>query len=504
MNPSRQASIPDEHLDHVRAVPLRDQPATRLRGSLQAERPPDPYHQIFRGLDHPKAVSFTEARAVVERNGLRLPAAYARPSPVTPIGLLHSPKRSSVLDLLAVLMSYGAVTNNQAAAFTGDLAYADPHSPLVADLFRSGLIALSPAYSQFGLGSVGHGAAVYKLASRKKVRELRDHLTYAEWVSVTGGRPPGIGPVHIRHDALAAELALRSAQLQRVGTVLGPHFSMLEELTLMSAHAGKTKGGPDLTIVRDDGLRIAVEITATIGKSFVQKVDRWAKTLAANPFGQSGLMVIFLAAPSVEDQNDRGDWPRRDIYGAVARAAKDFPGRPGDRTADRMGAATWREWFPDSLVATERFTSLTVDRPTGREPLWETCDLLDTATLRIDPASRRDRRSVIASAALLAQTPPEVRLPHRPADLYVDVLRMAASTVPSVAPLRERSATRAPGAGQGVAGDSYIPERLLGTTTVARTPRQRINSAARRATEWPIPPRRVNRRSTPSSPASPT
>jgi hypothetical protein len=314
MKPSYLAPLPDEHLD-APTFALTPSPPTRLNGNLHAETAPDPYHQIFRGLSHPPVVSYAEACRVAKRNGLRLPAAYARPSSVTPLDLLRSPRRAAVLDLLAVLVSYGAVTNNQAAAFTGEVAYADPRSRLVADLFRSGLLAVSPAHREVGIGSVGQGAAIYKLSARSSVRELRDFLTYAEWLALTGARPLPTTSVNVRHDVLAAELALRAVALRRVGTALGPLFSTTADLVPPGPLAARVAGGPDLTLVRDDGLRIAVELTATIGRAFDQKVKRWAELLSTHSFEHTGLAVVFLTAPSLESLHDRGDHVRRDVLG---------------------------------------------------------------------------------------------------------------------------------------------------------------------------------------------
>jgi hypothetical protein len=439
-------------------------------------------------------MSIAEARAVAERNGLRLPAAYARNRDVFPIDLLRSSRRNSVLRLLGVLASYRAITNSQAAAFVGDVAFADPRSGLVTDLFRSGLINLSPAHLNYGIGSFGHGAAVYTLGSPKKVLALRDVTTYAEWLAVSGNRPLARSRVNVRHDVLAAELALRLSQLPGVGTVLGPHFSTFADLLPGTDGARAPQGGPDLVMVRNDGLRIAIEVTATIGQHFKAKVDRWARRLAAGRLDKCGLAVVFIAAPTLEDRHGRGDYPRRTTYREVARATRQHPGIYGDRTAERMGVATWREWFPGPLLASERFTRLTVDRPVGREPLWEECDLLDRGTLPVTGEDTRSLRSTIVNAALLAQTPSDLRGSHRPADLNVDLLRASVGPVHAVEPLRDRSSTRSVGAGQGAAADSYLPARLLGPTADAPTPHHLVAAPSRSPSDWPLPARRVKRR----------
>ncbi|MFN3602706.1 MAG: hypothetical protein ACK4UY_15090 [Dietzia sp.] len=484
---SRLPALPAEHLDAGRSFSLPSHPPTRLKGNLQAETSPDPYHQIFRELNHPPVVSCVEARTVAERNGLRLPAAYARSARVKPVDVIRSRDRAAVLNLLGVLLSFGAVTNNQAAEFTGHAAFADPRSRIVADMFRSDLLALSPAHLDYGIGSVGHGAAIYKIASRAQVSALHKFLTYAEWLALTGCRPLPTGPVHVRHDVLAAELALRSARLLEVAAVLGPHFCTLADITSASPFGGELRGGPDLTIVRQDGLRIAVELTATIGQRFDKKVERWARVLTENHFDDSGLVVLFLAAPSIEDLRERGDHVRRSILRAVDRAARNHLGSSRSRTAERMGVATWREWFPDSLIATERFSRFSVLRPTGRDPRWETCDLLSMPAPNTSTDLSRARRLVAINATLLAQTPASLRHLERPGDLNTDLLRQAAGPAPTVAPLRDRSSTRLPGMGQGAASDTYLPERLLGTSSEPRTSHQLVTTEARHPRDWERP-----------------
>lgn len=466
--------LPAEHLDPVPTFAVPPQLPARLAGNRVSNHAPDPYYDVFRDRSEASVVSYDETHEVAERNGRRMPRVYAALSGRSTPELLATPERNAIIRLLAGLASYRALTSTQAAALCECPGLADPQSGLVADLFRVGLIRLSPAFQGETLGSAGRGVAVYQLGARKQVTTLLALLTHAEALAITGGYKLSTQRAHTRHDVLAAEVALRLSSIPHVGTVLGPHFSTFERLGIHVARSEQI-GGPDLVVVRDDGLRIAIEIAATAGNSFHTKAERWAKILEENPFETSGLTVVFLSAPSLESLHQRGTWPRRDLYLTVDDARTKHPGGVRDLTAARMGIATWREWFPEARLANDRFRLMRVDRPTGRTPLWEPVDLLDPDTLRVTGPSSRNLRAVIVAAALLAQTPPRLRDKHRPADLNTDLLRR--DTIPLPVPV----------AAHGAASTAHLPRRLLGPGPSTLAEHQRVDAPARSPHDWHLP-----------------
>lgn len=463
MQTNRSKPLPAERRDHRHSYPLDIRVPNDSGDYRPALKAHDIYYETFEEVvRHPGATSIHQARKRAARSNLKLPAAYEREAPRWPDDFLRPSRLNRVLNLLGVLTSFRAVTNNQAAAFTGDPSLANPRCDLVSGLFMCGVLDLAHPYLGYSLGVAGGNTTAYQIGNPDLLGELQRHLTWAEWLAVTGNRPRPAEPVNIRHDILAAELALRASQGLRVGTVLGPHFSRFSDAKLRNAVP--KRGGPDLTIVRDDGLRIAIEITSSIGSQFEDKVARWARLLAQNPMDLSGQTVIFLVAPSPSAPKNYASQVRRLAYEHIKKAVSDYPGSFFNRTADRIGVATWGEWFPSSGIASEHFTRLTVDRPTGSNPRWEPCDMWDPTAMPFETPDRKAMREIIPNAALLSQTPAQLRWPHEPARQIAAMLRTAAGEPPAIPPRRERSGTRRPGVSQGVARDALIPPRLLGPT----------------------------------------
>ncbi|KQW45933.1 hypothetical protein ASC77_18630 [Nocardioides sp. Root1257] len=386
-------------------------------------------------------------------------------------------RRNAAIHLLGALASYGSVTNNQAATFTNQPSLADPRSDLIANLFAAGLIDIASPYLGQGLGAARDGTVGYQLGDLNIVRRLIQQLSVAEAVAITGGRPLPTNAVHVRHDTLGAELALRAAGHLKIGTVLGPHLSSFADLTAMCRYPSAGRGGPDLTLVRDDGLRVAIEITSSIGEKFTAKVERWMQVLAESPLETSGLTVVFLVAPPPAAVLRHGDRVRRTVYREVGKAVRTFPGSSRDRTANRVGVATWREWFPRPHLATERFGWLEVDRPNGEASQWTRCRMWDPRQRPLADDTRVALRSVISAASILSQTPFWLRERHSPAVLSADLLRSAVGVPQDVDPLRDRSARRPTGASQGVAGATCLPAYLIGPAdSPERAARQRVTS----------------------------
>nr|WP_249336228.1 hypothetical protein [Sinomonas gamaensis] len=190
-------------------------------------------------------------------------------------------------------------------------------------------------------------------------------LTWPEWVAVTAGYPWSGGSQFDRHNILAAELALRAAEyLPEVGAVLG------EKLSTMDLYAGSGLGKEwpatdnrraDGTLVRNDGLRIAIEVTATASAALEKKVRRWAELLRERPLETSGLVVVFVAAPHPDRPKGTGSDPVHGLYRRIAKVLSAFPRTGADSPAARIGVVSWDEWFPARHELSEDFFTLAAD-----------------------------------------------------------------------------------------------------------------------------------------------
>lgn len=144
--------------------------------------------------------------------------------------------------------------------------------------------------------------------------------------------------------------------------LLGENYSNLNNLITNEHHVPyeTSEGYADATILRNDGLRIAIELTANAGESFRKKVERYARLLQHNDLAATGLCVVFvLAAPHNNPAAQRQ--LRAKAYRAIAAACREHPGPTQDPTAARIGIATWRQWFPGPGLMHEAFTTMRVE-----------------------------------------------------------------------------------------------------------------------------------------------
>lgn len=432
----------------------------------------DPY---WAGLWVNGAAANWIARSLADRQArsgiATLPRALTRDADAVAQTFFDGQDRASKIGTLGVLHGWRTATAEQIASFVGDPRLANPTGSILSRAFSANMVDL-------GLPASGMNRAPWT-APHLLVRPsktsvvgaaLRSGSTYAEWLAVTGGQEWVPGGQYDRHNLLATELGLRAAEHLPVATVLGERFSTVDLL------AGSGVGLPaldddlrsaDLTLVREDGARIAVEITATTSRFFAQKVSRWAELLASTPYETSGLMVVFVVASDFASNPKRAAEVRIKTYEAILRAVRRHPGVSFDRVATRLGVATWREWFPAEHQASHLFQALSVDRPTGAnlgaERTWESADLLSVEVNPLPPDTRDRLLAIAAGASMLAQTPHWLRQQqdaHALLAPLMGVLARADLPRPVAARSGREAVGLAVGAARGVSGAALPPDRL--------------------------------------------
>lgn len=373
------------------------------------------------------------------------------------------------LNLLGQLSGWRTVTAEQAAAFHGASVSSAQHRRVIADLFALELIDAGAIGAALGGPQAARGRMLRPSASKAFDRLIKPRLSYAEWVSVTGGLKFLTGGQYDRHNVLTTELALRVSEFLRVGTVLGERQAHVNTLAYTSVGLpeppGRSQQTADAVIIRRDGVRIAVELTASVGTSgFQRKAEMWARLLERRAYDDTGLVVVFIvadrAAGAVTDRNNGG--LHLTVRKQVARAARLYPGTSLNRTADRMFVIDWRDWFPARGEASDDFLRLRAQRPTGTQGEWIPADLLDEFDVPA-PTRMHDPLAVIRNSSGLRSVPQHIREmnPSRP-PLHVLSLRRSGygklkqvRVNPRTGEVRE-SAGRARGSAPRVT----IPERL--------------------------------------------
>lgn len=322
--------------------------------------------------------------------------------------------RERILRVMAVLDQWRTATVEQVEALADVEGLSRGRTSLVSALWNAGLVDVGrwghtwgqvPPREQLLLRPAGDSGAVQDLASV---------LGWADWFSVTAGLGFDASRQYARHNVLATEFGLRMAEHGQVGMVLGEKLSSWELLVRPVPGAPDLpRGGQsaaDLTLIRPDGLRVLVEITATTS-GMDAKVRRLAKLLHQRPVAWTGLTAVFVIVP----RHDKPDSTRADlrvVTRAIERAVRSFPGMAGDPTAAKIGVVTWRALFPRNGTARQDFGTLPTMVATGPPSArWQTSRLLDPATFPFQPKDPESIQAVLRNTITLRGIPASLR-PH--------------------------------------------------------------------------------------------
>ncbi|MHB8318108.1 MAG: hypothetical protein ACYDEP_02585 [Acidimicrobiales bacterium] len=133
----------------------------------------------------------------------------------------------------------------------------------------------------------------------------------------------------------------------------------------------------DAVWVREDGLKIAVETTATVTATTKLKIQQAADFLAADKSKSTVVLFVNAAHPEVGTSPTEVS---RQLRMAVAKSAYSSRANIQANVAQRMALARWIDWFPTPGMVHPSFMSLSAQCPTGPGPgegRFEPVDLLD-------------------------------------------------------------------------------------------------------------------------------
>lgn len=251
------------------------------------------------------------------------------------------------------LAALGAIHSHRTAV-TGQLARLAPGLPrtpaamLWRDMAGLGLIDLGFPMNDTGRWAVSPAQTRLmgiRLPVHRDITSLLEDLGYtAADIASLGPRPLRGARQYDRHNLICTELSCRFREtgLFTCGEAWG-RFDLL----FHDALAGR--GGPDLQIIRPDGLVIAVEATAS-ATGLPGKIRRWTELLDAHP--DAGVQVVWLDCT--------------DEDGAAARTAlSHVPGAAG-----RMHLASAADWLDGHLgrLSDGDITDLPYDGPRRARP----------------------------------------------------------------------------------------------------------------------------------------
>jgi hypothetical protein len=336
------------------------------------------------------------------------------------------------LNVLSVLDSWGAATGEQLAAFTGLSHLANGTSQTMTDLFTTELVDVG-VFSNvlFNTRNTPRGRLYRQSKSGAFQQKVSPMLTYSEWVSTTGGIDSRVGGgQHDRHNVITTEVALRIAEVCDVGAVVGEKLSSADllgytGLGLPSKGLTYTRAA-DATIIRRDGARIALEVTATFGRALEAKMQHWADLIASRRMDDSGLAVMFLLIDKPNGKKGASSNKLRSgIYRALREAVRNTPGVSYDRVASRIGIADYREWFPEMGKVSPCFFALECDTATGPpDALWERSKFLDNTDLPFHPTGDW-ATAALDNMSMLRSIPHWLRAGRTPPELWRVLLKDA-------------------------------------------------------------------------------
>ena len=370
------------------------------------------------------------------------------------------------LSVLAAIDGWRTMTSEQAAQLTGQHQIASGKHRTTGDLFAAELLEIGVFNSAMNpRARQSRGTLLRPGRAGTATDRMSGLLSNPEWVSVTAGRGFEHARQFDRHNLLATEFGLRCAEHLWLGTVLGEKLSSVTDLAYTGWGATPANAGSqqtaDLTVVRADGLRIAVEITASHGKSLDVKIEKWAKILHKRSTSDSGLVVLFLVAGQPDGKSNTTAQVIRKTRQAMTHAARLHSGRPDDRTASRMMLATWEDYFPVAGHASDAFLSLRAERATG-DPVnpWTSVNILNPAELTYAPTTDT-QLAVLENAAGLRSTPHWLRRETPPELWQLAMTAQKFETLPRLNGPTDKGGQRAEfGAAKGVAGQAAISPRL--------------------------------------------
>lgn len=272
------------------------------------------------------------------------------------------------LRLLASILMWRTVTAEQLMSIAN--VSIDPKRWAdIAMLWSAGLIERGRIVTPFRSASMPE---MFRPLRDSTIEGWVDRLGFDDWLHLTSSHPWTRGPSHDRHNVLATELGLRIAETCDVAMIVGERLSA-HTMISPTPFAGQSKfASADATVVRHDGMRIAIEVTAShVAETTRRKISRWVELLRAN-IDNRGIAVCFVEAGGMRDTE-----VFRVLRTEIAQAVASEPNRKVKAMlSESLTVARWRWWFPQLDETSDRLANLEVSR-VNLHGDWVPSSLLD-------------------------------------------------------------------------------------------------------------------------------
>jgi hypothetical protein len=349
------------------AIPFSElvDPDVVTRGNGPASRL-DPYWtMLWPNSNGGPVISWRSLRAdeKIRESGMKIKTRFDKGRHVDEARVLLN-KRPSRIATLATINLWRTITGPQLAAMRGRPALSSLHSPRAGDdltlLYDAGLIQRGRVFYD---GQLLAGYPEFFRPDPALIDDKLLDLRYGDWIGVTLGNSPVRGHQHSRHNILMTELSLRAAEMCPLRSVLGE----------LAAGWSRDIGTADAVWMRDDGLKIVIEMTASLGPSTLKKIDQIADVLARDT--DRSAVVVFVAAPPPTASN--AEFTRR-LRQAIKKSGHSSMARIKADVESRMLLVRWEYWFPEAGMASREFTWLSARRFSAKKDDWTDVNLLDS------------------------------------------------------------------------------------------------------------------------------
>lgn len=302
--------------------------------------------------------------------GLQVPIRHGRRrhSESEAIALLNN--RRTRLITLGTVNLWRTISTEQLVAMSGRPGIGSARSEEIGILFDAGL--LQRGRFSYNKRSLNQAPEIFRPNTQAYKVDLRSSLSYGDWLGTTLGGQPIKGHQYDRHNILTTELSLRAAEMCPLRSVLGEAVATWPRLFGPELHPNPHRSA-DAVFVREDGLKIAVELTATVTPATVKKIEQLAELLARDK--SKSLVVLFVVAAHPKDGR-MGDVTGR-LRQAIKKSSHLSMSRILAEVENRMLVANWESWFPGPGLVSRDFIPLSAQRYSSVDNEWSSTWLLD-------------------------------------------------------------------------------------------------------------------------------
>jgi hypothetical protein len=318
------------------------------------------------------------AEEAIEQAGLKMATRFDNGRTVKEARALLN-KRPSRIATLATINLWRTITGPQLAAMRGRLVLATPYSPQKGNdlmmLYDAGLIQRGRVFYD---GQLLEGyPEIFRPDPSLIDDELLD-LRYAQWMAVTMGGAQVRGHQYDRHNLLTTELSLRAAEMCPLRSVMGEAASSWSRVVGPTVKVNPRLIG-DAVWVRGDGLKIVIEMTASLSYSTLKKIDQIADVLARDTNRSAVCLIVAAPPPNISD----AAFARR-LRQGIKKSAHSSMTRVMADVESRMLLVRWENWFPEAGMGSREFTRLAARRFSSKKDDWITVNLLDPFDVTYD------------------------------------------------------------------------------------------------------------------------